>query len=207
MIELPDDPAPNGVDVEPVDFGAFLRPGGGASILRLNRPGTRLRVMVSYPPMRPDVARVFNRRFQAAKREGLRIDYPLLGLSQGSPGSPVVDGAEPNGTTLPLRGMTPGYAVREGYVLTLIDSAGERYTHFSGNAGRVAADGTFTITDLEPPIRGVFADGDTVLLGRPTIEGAVTEGVGWSLSVDQLVRRGAQIVIEEATGLDPDLGT
>jgi hypothetical protein len=205
VIELPEDPAPNGVDVDLVDFGATLRPGGGASILRLNRPGTRLRLSVSYPPMTPDVARVFNRRLMTAKREGLRIDYPLLGLSQGAPGSPVIDGANPAGTTLPLRGLTPGYPVKEGYVLTLIDGDGNRYTHFSGNSGFANTDGEFTIEDIEPPLRGVFDDGDEVLLAKPTFEGAVTEGIGWSLAVDRLVRRGAQIVIEESAGLSPDL--
>src|SRR5690606_5964570 len=99
-----------------------LRPSTGAAALRTNRAGTRYQVVLSFPPMKPDVARVFVSRFQQGQREGLRAEYPLLGLSQGPPGSPVVDGANPTGTTLPVRGLTPGYAAKEGYALTLIDA-------------------------------------------------------------------------------------
>lgn len=201
MIEFPDDPAPNGVEVVPVDAGMLLRAASGASPLRVNRAGTRLRATVSYPPMTPDQAGKFIARLQRAVREGLRIDYPLLGRSQGAPGSPAVDGDNPLGTTLSLTGLTPGYAIKEGYALTLIDSDGNRFTHFSGSAGRADASGNLTITNLDPPIRGVFMDGDTVLLAKPTIEGAVVEAVSWSLSVDRLVRLGGAIVIEETAGL------
>lgn len=203
MIELPDDPAPNGVEIEVVDFGMTLRPAGGGSVLRVNRPGTRLRARVSYPPMKADVARKFWARLQTAKREGLRIEYPLLDLSQGSPGSPVIDGANPSGTTLALRGLTPGFAIKEGFVLTLIDGDGLRFTHFSAGSARADGSGDVEIA-IEPPIRGVFADGDEVLLGKPTIEGALVEEIGWALSLDKLVR-GAVIVIEESAGLSPDL--
>lgn len=202
MIELPDSPAPNGVEVEVLDFGMTLRPAGGGSVLRVNRPGARLRVRVSFPPMTPDTARKFNVRLMAAKEEGLRIDYPLLDLSQGAPGAPVIDGDDPLGTTLPLRGLTPGYAIKEGYPLTLIDGDGNRYMHFSGSAGLADASGEYTITGLRPPIRAVFADGDEVLLAKPTIEGALVEELGWALSIDRLVR-GATIVVEESAGLNP----
>lgn len=200
MIELPDDPAPNAVDIEVMDFGMTLRPSGGASPLRVNRAGGRLRARVSFPPMKPSKARVFNVRLMAAKDEGLRVDFPLLGESQGAPGLPLVNGANPTGTTLPLKGLTPGYALKEGYVLTLIDAAGNRYTHLAGSNGVASAGGLLTVTGLRPPIRGVFADGDTVLLAKPTIEGALVEDFGWSLSVDRLVR-GTAVVIEESAGL------
>lgn len=206
MIELPEDPAPNGAMPEAVDYGHLLQPGAGADPLRVNRPGGRMRVALSWAPMKADVARVFNRRLMAAVREGLRVEYPLLGLSQGAPGNPVIDGDAPSGQTLPLRGLTPGYTLKEGYALTLVDGEGNRCLHFAGNTARAGADGKLTITGLEPPLRRVFADGDTVLLAKPTIDGAVTTPVGWSLEPDHLVRRGALIVIEETAGLDPALG-
>lgn len=199
MIELPDDMVPNSVQIEVLDFGMTLTPASGASVLRVNRPGTRLRATIGFPPMTAESARRIWSRLQAAKREGLRMEYPLLGLSQGAPGSPVIDGALPTGTTLPLRGLTPGYALKEGYVLTLIDADGRRYTHFASSGGLASAAGEIEIT-IEPPIRGVFADGDTVLLARPTIEGAVVGEFGWSLATDRLVRQ-AEITIEESAGV------
>jgi hypothetical protein len=205
FVELPADPAPNGVDFTVLDFGANLRPGGGASVLRINRPGARLRLQVTFPPMEADEAMVFNRRFMTAQREGLRLEYPLLGVDQGAPGTPVVDGADPTGTTLPLRGLTPGYEIKEGYVLTLVDGDDNRTTHFAGNTGTADGAGEFTITSLEPPIRTVLADGDTVILDEPTIDLALTGNVGWMCSIDRLIR-GATIEGEECAGLDPALG-
>jgi hypothetical protein len=164
--------------------------------LRLNRAGSRYRVAVSYPPMQPSTAGKFLARFQKAKREGLRIDFPLLGLSQGSPGTPLVDGANPTGTTLPVKGLTPGYPVKEGYWLTLIDADGKRYLHCITEAGRADASGDAEL-EIEPPIRAPLPDNAVILLAKPTIEGVVVEEIGWSLAVDRLVR-GGTIVIEEA---------
>lgn len=197
MIEFPDDPAPNGVNVVPVDFGFVQRPASGAAVLRIDRPGNRMRVELTYPPMTPDVARRFASRLVTARREGLRIDFPLLGLSQGSPGSPLVDGADPTGTTLPVKGLTPGYAVKEGYWLTLIDAAGARYLHCTTSAVMADASGNAELT-IEPPIRAALPDEAVILLAKPTIEGLIIDEVGWSLSVDRLVRFGGAIVIEEA---------
>lgn len=196
VIELPDSPAPNGVDVTVLDFGMTLRPAVGAAASRINRPGARYRVAVSFPPMKPDTARVFLSRFQQGQREGLRIDYPLLGLSQGAPGSPVVDGANPTGTTLPVRGLTPGYAVKEGYALTLIDADGDRYLHFVAAPVMASGTGTATVT-LTLPIRAPLADGSTILLAKPTVEGLIVDELGWSLNVDRLIR-GGTVTIEEA---------
>lgn len=195
MIELPESPAPNGIEVTVLDYGMTLRPSTGAAALRTNRAGTRYQVVLSFPPMKPDVARVFVSRFQQGQREGLRVEYPLLGLSQGSPGSSVVDGANPTGTTLPVRGLTAGYAVKEGYALTLIDADGVRYLHFTGAPVMADASGDASIT-LTVPIRAPLADGSTILLAKPTVEGLVTD-IGWSMRVDRLVQLGG-VTIEEA---------
>jgi hypothetical protein len=197
VIEFPDDPAPNGVNVMPVDFGFVQRPGSGAALMRIDRPGNRSRVEISFPAMKPDVARRFVARLVAARREGLRIEYPLLGLSQGAPGAPLVDGADPTGTSLPVKGLTPGYSIKEGYWLTLIDTAGNRYLHCTTTAVMADPSGDATLT-IEPPIRAPLPNEAVILLAQPTVEGFVVEDVGWSLSLDRLVRFGGSIVIEEA---------
>lgn len=197
MIEFPDDPWPNGVNIVPIDFGFIQRPLSGAASLRVDRPGNRFRIELSYPPMKPDVARKFMARVQRGKREGIRVKLPLLGLNQGNPGSPVVDGADPTGTTLPLRGLTPGYAAKEGFWLHVEDADGTRYLHSVQNNGQADASGDLTL-DIEPPIRAPLEDGATVELAAPTFEGLLVEEIGWSLSVDRLVRFGGGLVIEEA---------
>lgn len=196
MIELPDDPAPNGAEVSLLDYGMVLRPATGAAVLRVNRAGSRYRVAVSYPPMTADEAGQFVARFQKAKREGLKIDFPLLDRSQGAPGTPLVDGANPTGTTLPVKGLTPGYTVKEGYWLTLIDADGNGYLHCATAAVRADDTGAADLT-IEPPIRAPLPDEAVILLGKPTVEGVLVEDIGWSLGVDKIVR-GATVVIEEA---------
>lgn len=196
VIELPAAPAPNGVDVSLIDFGMVLRPSTGAAVQRINRAGSRYRVALGFPPMAPATAAEFLACWQQGKRNGLKVAYPLLGQSQSGAGAPVVDGANPTGTTLPMRGLTPGYPVRKGMPLTLVDADGNGYLHFAGSAGRADGAGDLEI-ELTVPIRAPLADGATIRLAKPTVEGVVVDEIGWSLSVDRLVR-GGTITIEEA---------
>lgn len=196
MIELPSEIVPNSATFTPVDMG-FVQEGAAGLGDRIDRPGNHFACEIDFPPMKPARARVFASRVGQALRQGLRIAIPLLGESQGNPGAPVIDGDEPSGTTLLLRGLNPGYVCKEGYWLTLIEGAtGQRYTHQSTSTARVAGDGTVEL-EIEPPLRAPFEDGDEVLLAAPTIEGALRSAPSWVLSVDLLVRSGARLTIEE----------
>jgi hypothetical protein len=200
VIEFPATPAPNGVEVELLDYGMFLRSPTGGSTLRVDRAGSRFKVTVSYPPMKPEVARQFTARLQRAKREGLRIEFPLLDATQGSPGSPQIDGAGQSGTTLNLKGLTNGYAILEGYWLTLIGDDDDRYLHQVVTGDTVGVDGKATLS-IEPALRVPLANSSTVLLAQPTVDGFLIDTVGWSYALDRLVRLGGSITIEEAEGL------
>ncbi len=196
MIEFPATPAPDGVEPRLVDAG-FTQRGASGPVGRVDRPGNHYAMAVTYPAMKADVARKFVARLQKAKREGLRIEMPLMGVSQGIPGTPVVDGAGQSGTSLAVKGLTPSYAVKEGFWLHIEDAAGQRYLHCV--QAPVIADGAGLATiPIEPPLRAPFADGDTIEVAKPTVEGVLTDDIGWSLSFDQLVRLGGTIVIEEA---------
>jgi hypothetical protein len=186
MIELPERPSPNGASPSLIDFGMILRPATGAAAGRIDRKGSRYRVGVSYPPMKVEVADVFVARLLRAKSEGLRIPYPLL-RSQGSPGSPVVDGAGQSGTTLNLRGLNPGYAIKEGFWLSIVDASGQHYLHNVHTPVMVGAGGTATI-GITPELRVPFADGATVNLAVPMIEGFVVGNEwGWAIPVNRLI--------------------
>ena len=187
MIILPASPAPNGASPAVIDFGFELRPATGAAVSRINRPGNRLKIDFSFPPMTPDDARLFVSRLMRAKAEGLRMEYPLLDQSQGLPGNPVVNGTDSAGTTLKLRALTPNYTIKEGYWLTLIDAAGTHYLHNVAALVTAAAGGTAILT-VEPPLRFLPPDGAAVLLAKPLVEGLVTSVTGWDLGVDLLVR-------------------
>ena len=196
MLELPTTPQPADVTASLLDYGMVLRPASGAPALRVNRGGSRYSVQVTMPAMKADVARQFLSRLQSAKREGLRIPYPLLGVSQGSPGSPVVNGTDSAGTTLKLRGLTVGYTVKEGYWLSVTNASGVSFLHNVRATVVVAAGGTVNLT-VEPPLRSVFLDGAVVRLAAPVVEGIVTSDVSWSLPSDGIVS-GLAFTIEEA---------
>jgi hypothetical protein len=195
MVELPDDTAPNGATMALLDFGMTLRSSTGAGSLRLNRKGSRWRASISLPPMPHAKGRIVIARLVKGKREGLRIPFPLL-ESQGIPGSPVVDGAAPTGHSLPVRGLTPGYAIKEGYWLSIEDGDGQHYLHTITAAAVADASGDATLT-IEPELRTDFADGDTIHLAEPMIEGFVQgEEWGWSIPLDRLIR--IEFPLEEA---------
>lgn len=195
MIELPDEFVPRDAVPGLLDFGQTLRPASGAPALRVNRAGSRFTLQVAFPPMRPEKARRFVALMLAAKAEGLRMTFPLMGIVQGG-GAAVVDGSGAAGTALPLSGMTPHYMVRQGSWLTAIDADGVRCLHNVSAPARVAADGKVTLA-VYPPQRLELVDGDTVLVAKPTIEGIVTSDVNWTLPVNRIVS-GLGFTLEEA---------
>lgn len=186
MIELPASPAPNGMEPALLDYGMVQR---GASSIRVDRAGNRWRMSFSYPPMQPDKSEVFTSRIADAKTEGIRVVLPLI-RPQGSPGSTVVDGAGQAGKLLAVRGFNAGYPTKEGFWMTIVDADGAGYLHRATATVRADASGEATLS-IKPPLRAPFADGDTVELAAPWIEGFVDgDEWGWSVPVNRLVSVG-----------------
>jgi hypothetical protein len=194
MIEL--DGYPNNAVVRPVDNG-FNQRGAGGPAQRVDRLGSHWAMEVTFPPMEAHKAGSLYADLTWSLSEGARLEVPLLGVNQGPSGSPVVDGAGQSGTTLNIRGLTPGYAAKKGFWLHIEDSDGNRCLHQVKTGGRADASGDLAVV-IWPALRLPFDDGDTVNLSNPTIEGAVESFDGGQLSVDRLVRFGGSITIEEA---------
>ena len=196
MITLPAYPAPNGATAALVDRGGTLR---GASALRVDRLGSHYRIGVTYPALdEEDKARVFVSRLIRAKRQGLRMPYPLLGVNQGMCGNAVVvDGAGQAGASLAVRGLIPHAAIREGYWLSIEDATGQHYLHNVGEQVIAGADGKAVIDVSDTMLRRPFPDGARVHFTQPMIEGLI-EGneAAWQLAVDH--RTSIEFVIEEA---------
>lgn len=192
MITLPDLPAPNGVEPSLIDYGVNLRAALGGGTVRVNRPGNRFRLNVTFPLMTPEVARVFVSRLIRAKQEGLRLPYPLLSETQGSPGSPVVNGAGQSGTAIALRGLTAGYAFAEGSWLSIV-GGGQHYLHNVTNAVTANGSGLATVS-IAPALRFPFPDGAVVHIAQPMVDGFVDgESADWTIRVDHLVQLGFTI--------------
>lgn len=194
-ITLPDNPSPNAASPTLIDYGSVQRPATGAAAQRIDRPGSRFRIEIGFPPMpNKETGRVFVSRLLRAKTEGLQIEMPLLGVDQGVPGSPVVDGAGQSGTTLNLRGLTPHYAAREGYWLS-ISNGTRRFLHNVAAPAAADATGDMTVT-ITPALRYPFADGATVDMAHPMIDGFVLgEEWGWQMGLDHNL--GLSVAIEE----------
>lgn len=187
MIILPTSPSPRTIVPRLVDFGIVQRPATGAAVTYIDRPGMRMAVEFEYPPMKTDTARPFISRLLRAKSEGLRIPLPLAGVTQGSPGSPLVNGATSAGTSLLIKGLTPGYQILEGYWLNVVDAGGIYYLH--NVAANVTADGSGLATaSVWPPLRADLVDNNTVVLAAPSIQGIVPDPPSWPVPHNLIVQ-------------------
>lgn len=194
MITLPSSPAPNDAQPAMIDFGANLRGALGARTVRVDRPGNRFRAAISFPLMKPAEAAIFVSRLLRAKSSFIRLPWPLLGISQGSPGSPVVNGAGQAGTAIALRGLTPSYQFREGYWISII-GGGNHFLHNVTNAVTANGSGQATVS-IVPPLRFPFPDGAVVNVAQPMIDGFPEgESTDWAIRVDRMVQVG--FLIEE----------
>ncbi|MFZ5745281.1 MAG: hypothetical protein ACOY7T_12465 [Pseudomonadota bacterium] len=197
MITLPAGMVPNSAKVALIDFGFVQRPALGGAVSRINRPGNRWQVELTWPPMRAEDAGVLVRRLSSAVGEGLRVPFPLQGVAQGTPGVVIeVNGSGAAGTSLPVRGLAAGQTIQEGWWLTAIDSDGRYYLHQVAAQAVANGSGQATIT-ITPMLRAPLVDGNDVLLGTPMVEGVITGRIGWDLVPGSLID-GVGCVIEEA---------
>lgn len=184
MIELPDWAVPNAANPGLIDYGGFLTPGLGGEVQRLDRMGNRFVIGVSLPPVfSGDKGRVLISRLIRGKTEGVRIEFPLLAFSPGSPGTPKVNGPGQAGRTLICDGFTPNYAVREGQWFSLLH-AGRHYLHNVDAEAIANAAGQVSLS-ISPMLRVEPADNDELHFAKPMIEGFILgEEWRWQMSLD-----------------------
>lgn len=195
MIALPDGVGPGDASPALMDFGFLQRTGSGGETTRINRMGSRYRVGFTFGPYHSAVGNLMVARLLAAKSEGIRLPYPLL-ESQGAPGAPLVDGAGQSGSTLLLKGLTPGYVCREGYWLSIVDENGRHYLHNVRTGGRASGAGALS-AGITPMLRWPYLNNAVVHLAKPMIEGWVEgDEWAWRLSVDQVIP--IEFSVEEA---------
>lgn len=193
MIELPEGVVPNAFVPALIDYGGVQTPPLGGSLLRVDRLGNRFRASVTLPPIpNADLGRVVVSRLIRAKSEGLRLELPLCGVDQGSPGATLVKGAGQAGTSLLVDGFRSGYGLGEGYWFS-IETAGQHYLYNAAAPGQATA-GEITIATY-PPLRKSPADNDVVHLQKPMIEGLVMgEEQAWEYSLAHNVSIGFELM-------------
>lgn len=180
------------IDLEFPDFisatPAYLDKGGvlnsplGGDDQRLNRLGNRHQITYAVEFEADEEFRRFAQKLRRAQTEGARVRFVQVGLAIGHPGAPQVDGAVAGGTSLPLKGLTPAYAVREGQFLSIIRS-GRRYLH-SVDAEAIADASGDAVLTITPELRISLAGNETVEIAAPKIEGLLDgDQVQWEHAV------------------------
>jgi len=168
VIMLPTSPAVRAARPIVLSFGTVLKPYLGGPTQRINRIGTRWALRVTMPPMYADAARPWVNALAQGSESAVCIAIPQ-DIDVGNPGNPRVSAAVTAGMALALKGMTPGYPVRQGQFLSIIH-AGQRYVHIFSADGSVEADGTIDAA-IWPMIRVSLSVNDVVEVAEPKIQG------------------------------------
>jgi len=152
------------------------------------RLGGRFAINVTAGPFYAEEANARLAQIMAAKYggTGLRMRYPLQ-WSQSGGGAMLVNGAVSSATrTLPIKGGTPGFVIRQGWFLSVQDGAGQHFLHSVAANAVVAADGTASVT-VTPELKRPFPNNSVVNVAVPRIQGLVTNAqIEWDLSADNV---------------------
>ena len=196
-IALPTSPLPNSVTPRPLDFGSWQEPALGGPVTRLDRLGNRFAMDVTTPQLRPEPdGRIWVSRLLQAIGGEVTYAFPQVGLSIGAPGASVVNGAGQAGASLLIRGLAPGYTIRDGQFFNVHGSTGRAYLH-AAIADVVASAGGLATVAIWPMLRISPGDGSTVNLAAPIIQGRLLGNEkGWTLQ--RAGMRGLEFTVAEA---------
>ena len=183
-VTLPTCPYPTHYQVLLRDFGAVLTPFLGGPEQRINRLGMRFGLRLTMPPMDADEGMVYLSRLLQGRQSTVVLPWPLLDFDPGMPGSPLVSAAVTSGTAIPIKGLTPGYQVKEGQFFSVIHS-GRRYVYmFTADA---TANGSGNLSAaIFPLLRTALSTNDVIEIAQPKIEGLVMPGeeISWQIGLD-----------------------
>lgn len=184
-LSLPTWPGPSRMTPRPIYARNELIPSYGGPESRLIRPGTRWAWDVEYPAMSYVESLAFDDIL--SERDTLIMEILQPGLNTGSPGSPVVDGANQAGLILKLRTMTPGYSFVKGQWVT-VPVSDQLYAYKTSAAAVVGSDGRVNLP-LRTMLRMPPANGAVVDVAQPRAEGFVTPADdAFTIETDGLVR-------------------
>lgn len=161
--------------------------------LGIDRAWDHFEIEVDVGSLAPECAREMTADLLRGRGERIRVLLPQQGIDTGAPGSVVVDGADQSGSGLDVRGATPYAVIRKGWYVT-IETDGVGRLHIVAAETIVGADGTATLP-LWPMLRVPPADGDSVEIAEPYLDGFRTDG--GSLEMRMKASRPDSFVIEE----------
>ncbi len=192
-ITLPTDPAPRMVTPRLITARSEIRPAFGGSIQRRERMGSRWAFDFVLPPM--SAALNLDWINLLAEADTCIMNIPEIGITVGSPGTPLVNGAGQSGSSLIVDGLTPGYTVAKGKRISFTVS-GLIYSYQTTAA--VTADGSGNATlAIRPMLRASPADNTAIDINPAKVEGyATVPDGGFSIGMNRLAE-GLGFTIEE----------
>ncbi|MFX4084469.1 hypothetical protein ACKU27_05125 [Sphingobium yanoikuyae] len=183
-IALPTCPYPNDYQVLLRSWSTVLTPFLGGPEQIINRLGTRFGLRLTMPAMEAGEGMIYLSRLLQGKTQTVILPWPLLDFDPGTPGAPLVSATVTSGSTIPIKGLTPGYTVKEGQFFSLIH-AGKRYIYMF-TADVVANASGVLSASIFPMLRTQLSTNDVLELAQPMIEGNVLPGeeLNWQIGLD-----------------------
>ena len=170
-LSLPSTPKPRNMAPYLVSRRDEQSPPQGGSEGRTTRLGSKWAIRFTMPLMTYAEAMAWTDLETEA--DTVLMSIPQLGLTIGTPGAPVVDQAGQLGNTLNVRGCTAGFQVVKGQWVSVV-TGGRRYLYRMREDAQADGSGDIALP-LRPLLRVAPADGDTVEIAAPKIEGFVRD--------------------------------
>ncbi|MFD0848204.1 hypothetical protein [Sphingosinicella xenopeptidilytica] len=183
-VTLPTCPYPNDYQVLLRDFGGVLTPFLGGPEQRINRIGTRFGLRVVLPSMDAGEGQTYIARLLQGRSQTVILPFPIFDLETTGTGTPLVRTDTAGGSTIPLKGMTVGYPIKEGQFFHVVHS-GQRYIYMATAATTVNGSGNADLP-IFPILRTGLTTNDVVNFETPMIEGFVSPGddLSWQIGLD-----------------------
>ena len=177
-------------------------PLGGAT-QRVLRVGSRFKVSYEFPPMQYEAGRQWLARLISAEASPAAILFPQRGFQPYSPNATgqtvAVNGPQTSttntGGVLSIKNGQAGFELVSGQFFHINASVdGRRYLHQLRDDATVGTDGTVTL-NIQPPLRFVPADGDTLEWVNVMLEGFVA--MNWNWTMEMARRIGLKFDVQE----------
>lgn len=171
MIDLPDYGYVS-CQVSPIDPAGVIDGSLGGPSSIIDRPGYRYAVQFTLPSLSTTKdARIFQALLEQGARDDVSYPWPLD--SRASPaGTPLIDGASPAGSVIPIKGLLPNYQFKHGQPIAVI-SEGIGFIHKASAATTANGSGAVSLP-VFPLTRKGFLNNDVVEVERPRIRGLLS---------------------------------
>ncbi|WP_292039015.1 MULTISPECIES: hypothetical protein [unclassified Brevundimonas] len=195
QLTLPTLPRSATFSEEPVTAGSTQKPAWGGPLLPLERTGDRWAFEVAIPALEAATCgAAFKLILAKGKLNTVIMAIPETGMPARNYGAPRTRTSGAQGTTLPVKGLTPGVVIPNGKWINLV-VAGRNYLYLVDGQVTANSSGEADIK-VWPMIRRSAAADATVRIADPVIEGHVP--VYGGAAVDQIGAVALNFRIEEA---------